>query len=266
MADTGIVFKNDVHVHGSSVTRDGIVIRKKCACCRKEIGDLETVYYVFRARGTASATACYVHIDCEKNYRFPPETNKRTWCRICGKNEDLDGRMPPGLFYHSACLPNAKKETLPEEEIKRKLVKRTEGRFKRARLYYDIPIMPYEGVKLHHTPRQWHRDDSAVRVEARLLDGKIVQASFRRVYIFTSGHWNSVEEIKRQAVQDCFTRQPLTSKEIDALLQVYRDLQQHYDKRGRPIGERMDADFKLRFLLEHGTTVEGIINEAREKE
>ena len=148
-------------------------------------------------------------------------------------------------------------------KIKEKMKKRAEGRLKRGEVHYEVKIDPYTELELSRIQEAGYRYDRTNHVEITLkpLDGKLVQATWDwGVNLFRSGGWGKQEDIKYN-----LDTTPLRDKEhrpdLETLLKVQEDLKKHFDQRGRVIGERLDADYKLRFVLNYGTSIEGAVNE-----
>ena len=266
-SNIGFVWKNDVYAHGARVNKEGMVIKpKKCMECNEAIDATETCIYVFAARGTSAAQSRYVHAACESKCHIEPISRKGSVCRVCQKSGNLDGcfRLPGrNIYYHQSCLPNARREVVPEEQIKEKMKKRAEGRLKRGEVHYEVKINPYTGLELSRIQEAGYHYDRTNHVEITLkpLDGKLVQATWGwGVNLFRSGGWGKQEDIKYN-----LDTTPLRDKEhrpdLETLLKVQEDLKKHFDQRGRVIGERLDADYKLRFVLNYGTSIEGAVNE-----
>lgn len=257
--NTGFVWKNDVYARGSHVNREGMVTSpKKCMVCGGNIEATETCIYVFSARGTSAAQSRYVHAACEPQCHIEPINRERSICRVCQKSGNLDGCFKiPGrnLYYHQSCLPNAPQEVTPEEEVRAKMKKRAEGRLKRGEVYYEVKIDPYTGLDLSR--QNGHYSTERVVITLKPLDGRLVQVSYDwSIYLFRSGHWVEEKGIKLSLLD-----RESPNNLAETLLKLQTDLKKHFDARGRVIGERLDGDYKLRFVLNYGTSLEGAVNE-----
>jgi len=271
-SNTGFVLKNDVYARGTSVSKDGVLRdTKKCSECHQALDAKDLVYYVFSSRGTQAAQSRYVHVGCEVKCRIEPHDNNRSVCRICNSGLGLDGcfKLPNrNIYYHQSCLPKVSREVVSEVDLDEKIKKRAEERLKRGRLYYTIKVLPYKGLDLvRKTHDSSEKDEMSITINP--LDGRLKQVNYGwGLSMFRHGYWVIVYEIERYMThENIFTLRDFTPEQKQELItnikNAVADLQKHYDKRGHPIGERLDADFQLRFLLEHGNSIEGIVNEAK---
>jgi len=263
---TGFVLKNDIYAHGNVVSKEGVVKSKKCMICHKEINAIEIVYYVFSARGTQSASSMYVHTECEPQCRIPiPIRQSKSHCKTCNGSQNIDGcfLLPNrNIYYHQSCLPQTPCEVVPEAELEERLKKRAEGRLKRGEVYYTISLKPYVGLDFLATNRRYPASEVNLFLTIRPFDGRLSSVSVGYCIFFSGGGWRPV----RNAELDLsyFKFDPKKREEcIATILQAVRDLRKHYNARGRPIGERLDADIHLRFLLKHGHTMEQMVNEPK---
>jgi len=274
---TGFVLKNDVYARGTSVSRDGVLQdTKRCCKCNQALEAKDIVYYVFSARGTQAAQSRYIHRECEVGYRIEPFTNGKSVCRICNSRIGLDGCfiLPSRkIYYHQSCLSKTPSEVVSETDLDEKLKKRAEGRMKRGRIYYSVKVLPYKGLDL---VRETYcgSGTNEISITINPLDGRLKDVHYNYgAQLFSYGHWiTKIEEDFYEAERyildgSSYGTQSLSLKQREELVTgikgAFVDLQKHYDKKGFPIGNRLDADFHLRFLLEHGNSIEGVINEAK---
>lgn len=270
--NTGFVLKNDVYARGTNVSRDGVLQgTKRCNECHQGLDAKDIVYYVFSARGTQAAQSRYFHVGCEVKYRIEPLTNGKSICRICNGGLGLDGCfiLPSRkIYYHQSCLSKVPSEVVSVEDLDEKLQKRAEGRLKRGRLSYSVKVLPYKGLDLVRETSCGSGTD-VISITINPLDGRLkdVHCHFG-ARLFYYGHWtNDYQETEEFIFHNPYHFTDRTIEEKQELLNNIKraviDLQKHYDKKGFPIGERLDADFQLRFLLEHGTSIDGVVSEAK---
>lgn len=259
---TGIVIKNDVHARGCPLSKMGVARKHKCEVCKEVFSDTEDVYYAFSQRGTMSAASSYIHPACIATYR-KQSTKGGLYCRLCEKEEPdmriLTGHAR-GFWIHEACLENVDRETVPVETIPDRVRRRYEARFKRIELFYGVTMFEDGSLYLDRNSRF----SAEAQITVRMLDGKLKRAYFNNVNLFIGGHWTAEEDYGRLRKPEYDFERAVSEKQIAAAKEWQEKLQKYYDKRGYPIGDRLDADFKLRFLLENGNSVEGIIYEATE--
>ena len=266
-SNTGFVLKNDVYARGTSVSRDGVLRdTKRCDVCHQALDAKDLVYYVFSARGTQAAQSRYIHTECEVKCRIEPHNNNRSVCRICNSGLGLDGcfKLPSrNIYYHQSCLSKTPSEAVSVEDLDEKLQKRAEGRLKRGRLFYSVKVLPYKGLDLVRETYCGSGTDE-ISITINPLDGRLKEVKYNYgARLFSCGHWT----IKTEKEDLLHPAQSLSLKQWEELVkgikEVLCDLQKYYDRRGFPIGERLDADFQLRFLLEHGTSIDGVVSEAK---
>ena len=91
-------------------------------------------------------------------------------------------------------------------------------------------------------------------------------ASLLDLSIYKSGRWVPEARLREQQEDASKSqwRRDIPDKMIEEALKLQKLLQEHYDKKGLPIKERIDADYKLRFLIAHGNTLEGVVNDSKE--
>jgi len=275
--NTGFVLKNDVYARGTSVSRDGVLQdTKRCNVCHQALDAKDLVYYVFSARGTQAAQSRYIHTECEVKCRIEPHNNNRSVCRICNSGLGLDGcfKLPSrNIYYHQSCLSKTPSEAVSVEDLDEKLQKRAEGRLKRGRLFYSVKVLPYKGLDLVRETYCGSGTDE-ISITINPLDGRLKEVKYNYgARLFSCGHWiTKTEEDFYKAERylldgDSYDTHSLSREQRQELTrgikEVLCDLQKHYDRRGFPIGERLDADFQLRFLLEHGTSIDGVVSEAK---
>lgn len=256
---TGIVIKNDVHARGCGVDRDGVHKKHSCRECYRAFTDTEDVFYVFANRGTQSASSAYVHPGCVFKYKRP---RSGYTCRICdkrGSDMRLNLSYSRGLWVHEACLDNVPRETVPVETIPERVRKRTLARFKRSTLRYDLVIEDDGTLRLD---KKSH--GCTIGVHVRALDGMLRYVCVKKgggLILFTNKRWIIPEELKMRQEEQRRARRLITDADITYALEIIRLLQKHYDKKGRPINGRLDADYNLRFLLKYGNSMEGMTND-----
>jgi hypothetical protein len=272
----GIVWKNNVNAHAGA-TPDGVMqFKRHCSVCKKEIGDFETVLYCFLGRGTQSANAIYVHKECEQSY-VGTKISKRVKCRICEGGENLDGVLPLNydrkIFYHRSCLSKIESETVPLEKVRESATKRVKNRIAKVKVEYVVGLdFPYEGLMLRQKgcANIDRYKDPHLNMCIRPIDGKLLwcllEWQYARCFVFNEEGWilGLNEEDK-----DSFTFsinalgrigfQKLPKDSIEVYKATIIDLQKHFDNAGQPIGPRLDIDFKIRFLLKHGCSLEGLL-------
>ena len=258
--NTGFVWKNDVYARGSHVNREGMVASpKRCMVCSGNIEATETCIYVFSARGTSAAQSRYVHAACEPQCHIEPINRERSICRVCQKSGNLDGCFKiPGrnLYYHQSCLPNAPQEVTPEEEVRVKMKKRAEGRLKRGEVYYEVKINPYAGLELFRVDHHISGPNKVIIV-LKPLDGRLVRVSYDwSTRLFVKGCW-----VPESKLREFMEEEEEKKDVVETLLKLQTDLKKYFDARGRVIGERLDCDYKLRFVLNYGTSLDGAVNE-----
>jgi len=281
----GIVWKNNVNARAGT-TSDGVMqFKRHCSVCEKEIEDFETVLYCFLGRGTQSANAIYVHRECEQNY-VGTKISKRVKCRICEGGENLDGVLPLNydrkIFYHRSCLSKIESETIPLEKVRESATKRVKNRIAKVKVEYVMSLTPpYEGLVLRQkgcADIDYYKDPH-FNVCIRPIDGKLLWCylkwQYARCFVFNEKSWNP--ELKEEGgdTSILFTNiiermgfQKFPKDSIEMYNEMYKstitDLQKRFDNVGQPIGPRLDIDFKIRFLLKHGCSLEGLLEDSLE--
>ncbi len=277
----GIVLKNDVNRRAGTVHEEGYVLdeyRVHCKVCKKVIQDDETIYYAFKNRGGDSHASCYFHLACEPENAVTPFTDRRTSCCFCGVSEDLDRAVPTShggnVVYHAECLePKVGDERISVEVMKRLLSQRNKGRLSRGTIRYGVQIRPYSGFKLEYGKgSKWSTEDEYAFVGLRTLDGKLREVRYGyNIVLFESGSFMSPENIQAQIsgvlkeTRVWHGTKSLTEEDAEAILQLYDDLKEHYNGKGKPKGDRVDVDYRMRFLLTTGNSIEGFVNAKRDE-
>lgn len=282
---TGLVWKNDVNRHGCGITRDGLLSGKhKCHQCERELEATDTVIYAFIGRGTMSAVSAYYCDECFKAITATSSTPRGSagYCRICQKGK-CEVRIPVrynrNIWIHKACVPEiSTAEVAPKEEVLKAAEKRSEERLKRARVRYCMRVkIPYDGHSLLLEKGSYLREEKGsivCRVKVRPFDGKLVSVDtdqYPYVTLFR-GYWCKkgrifleIEDYEKDVANPkVHHAKPLPDGFYESMLELQKELQRHYNVRGYPINERLDADFELRFLLKNGNTIEGMLDDLEE--
>lgn len=283
-----IVLKNDVNRRAGNIHHEGYVLAEDlvhCTKCQEPIEDDETCYYAVKNRGYDSHSAGYFHIRCEPDNAVKPFTDRRTSCVFCSTSENLDRitytKHRSRICYHFTCLSQAKDESIPEKKLKTLLAKRNKGRISRGKIHYEVIIDPYNGLDLIYNEKNPRYaihggQEKIARVILRTLDGKLSEVRVgREVYLYQSGKFVSratVEHRIDKTIEDAQRERyywgvRLEEKDKAGILQLYDDLSETFTNRGYPkSGERLDSDYRLRFLLATGNSIEGFINAKKPEE
>ncbi len=283
-----IILKNDVNRRAGSIHHEGYVLAEDmvhCTNCKEPIEDDETCYYAVKNRGYDSHSAGYFHIACEPDNAVKPFTDRRTSCIFCQQSEDLDRvahtKHRQRVCYHEVCLPKVKDETISQVKLKQLLAQRNKGRITRGRIHYEVAFDPYSGLNLIYretNPKYayWTEHGQFAKMILRTLDGKLSEVRVNRnIYLYVSGafiHRDDLrhrfdEEIKLAATSRYYYGLALVEKDKIEVLQLYDDLREKFTDRGHlKSGERFDSDYRLRFLLATGNSIEGFIDAKKPEE
>lgn len=256
-----IIWKNNVNVHAPICHTSFKQGKRSCGVCKKDIGDFETVLYCFLGRGTQFSNISCIHAECEPSCTTT-KVSKHYPCRLCGKKGGVDGVIPlrwgRKFFYHRSCLFNIKSEITPIEQIHKLAIKRIKDRFMKATTAYYIKLdFPYTGLLLEEDEGN-HQCN--IKLHVRSIDGKMVWCFAdlynNRFWLFDKS-WKPHSFIEKNLNGDERTKEVFWA--------VLSDLEKFYDNNGFPLGLRPDIDFKMRFLLKHGCSMEGALERALEE-
>ena len=134
MGHDGVDLRNDI---GVQISHNGEEVWKVCHVCEKNIDLGDEVLYLFRQRGTASATSGYLHLSCLESVHLNGQTGTvqhfgrprkvyagRCICPVCDKQECTYvglTKQSQCVGFHWGCVKDVR---LSKQEVEEKRAKR----------------------------------------------------------------------------------------------------------------------------------------------